>query len=193
MKSRKERQYSEVRFLKDHSLYLTWWGIKSRCNNPNSTSYVWYGGRGIRLWDPWDRDFWAFVFYMGGDKPSPYHSVDRIDVNGDYEPGNVRWATSKEQNSNKVKKTKPNSQLRPKTMKVKKPLKPKKEAPVPTDPDERGFALVLTKLTRAEIARGLEIKKQNLTRWKRVPPHHVAKVSELSGLSKAEILPSMFA
>jgi hypothetical protein len=59
--------------------------------------------------------------------------------------------------------------------------------------DEEGFALVLTKLTRAEIARGLEIKKQNLTRWKRVPPHHVAKVSELSGLSKAEILPSMFA
>lgn len=64
--------------------------------------------------------------------------------------------------------------------------------PKPT-PDEAGFELVLTKLTRAEIARGLGIKKQNLTRWKRVPPHHVAKISELTGLARADILPSMFA
>ena len=62
-----------------------------------------------------------------------------------------------------------------------------------TTPDEDGFALVLTKLTRAEIARGLGIKKQNLTRWKRVPPHHVPKIAELTGLARADILPSMFA
>ena len=60
-------------------------------------------------------------------------------------------------------------------------------------PDEDGFALVLTKITRAEIARGLGIKKQNLTRWTRVPPHHVAKISEMTGLARADILPSMFA
>src|SRR5882672_10246127 len=60
-------------------------------------------------------------------------------------------------------------------------------------PDEIGFELVLTKLTRAEIARGLGIKKQNLTRWKRVPPHHVAKISALTGLAREDILPSMFA
>jgi hypothetical protein len=59
--------------------------------------------------------------------------------------------------------------------------------------DEDGFALVLTKLTRAEIARGLGIKKQNLTRWKRVPPHHVTKLSELTGLAREDILPSMYA
>lgn len=59
--------------------------------------------------------------------------------------------------------------------------------------DEEGLALVLTKMTRTEIATGLGIAKQNLSRWKRVPSNHVARVAELTGLSKAEILPSLFA
>lgn len=59
--------------------------------------------------------------------------------------------------------------------------------------DEDGFALVLTKITRAEIARGLGIKKQNLTRWKKVPPHHVPKLAELTGLARESILPSLYA
>lgn len=59
--------------------------------------------------------------------------------------------------------------------------------------DEEGFELVLTKLSRAEIARGLGIKKQNLTRWKRVPPHHVTKLAQLTGLAREDILPSMYA
>jgi hypothetical protein len=59
--------------------------------------------------------------------------------------------------------------------------------------DEEGFALVLTKTTRAEIARHLGIKKQNLTRWTKVPPHHVPKISELTGLSREHILPSLYA
>lgn len=59
--------------------------------------------------------------------------------------------------------------------------------------DEEGLALVLSKITRADIARGLGIKKQNLTRWTRVPPHHVAKVAELSGIPREKILPSMYA
>lgn len=62
-----------------------------------------------------------------------------------------------------------------------------------TKTDEEGLALVLTKTTRAEIARVLGIKKQNLTRWKRVPSHHVAKISELTGLAREQILPSLFA
>ena len=62
-----------------------------------------------------------------------------------------------------------------------------------TPTDEDGFALVLTKLTRTEIARGLGIKKQNLTRWKRIPPRHVPKLAEMTGLARADILPSMFA
>ena len=60
-------------------------------------------------------------------------------------------------------------------------------------PDEEGLALVLTKTSRAEIARHLGIAKQNLTRWKKVPANHVSKVAELTGLSRAEILPSLFA
>jgi len=59
--------------------------------------------------------------------------------------------------------------------------------------DEDGLALVLTIMTRAEIARGLGIKKQNLTRWKRVPPNHVPKVAELTGLPREQICPSLFA
>ena len=59
--------------------------------------------------------------------------------------------------------------------------------------DEEAFALVLTKTTRAAIARHLGIKKQNLTRWKKVPPHHVKAVAELTGLPREVILPSMFA
>jgi len=59
--------------------------------------------------------------------------------------------------------------------------------------DEDGFALVLTKTTRAEIARHLGIKKQNLTRWRKVPPHHVPKISELTGLAREQILPSLYA
>lgn len=59
--------------------------------------------------------------------------------------------------------------------------------------DEEGLALVLTMVTRSQIADYLGIKKQNLTRWTRVPPHHVPKVAELTGLAREQILPSMYA
>ena len=59
--------------------------------------------------------------------------------------------------------------------------------------DEAGLELVLAKVTRAQLAKALEIKRQNLTRWKRVPPHHVAKVAELTGIPREDILPSLYA
>ena len=59
--------------------------------------------------------------------------------------------------------------------------------------DEAGLALVLSKITKADLAKGLGIKKQNLTRWKKVPPHHVPRVAELTGLSREQILPSVYA
>lgn len=59
--------------------------------------------------------------------------------------------------------------------------------------DEQGLALLLTKASKAEIARHLGIKKQNLTRWKKVPPHYVPQLSELTGLPREYILPSLFA
>jgi len=58
--------------------------------------------------------------------------------------------------------------------------------------DEQGLALLLTKVTKAQIAAHLGIKKQNLTRWKKVPPHYVAQLSELTGLPREHILPTVF-
>lgn len=80
-------------------LYETWCNIIRRTTNPNHNSYPDYGGRGITMSPEWRRSFEAFARDMG---PTYRHglSIDRIDVDGNYEPGNVRWATPKEQARN---------------------------------------------------------------------------------------------
>ena len=82
----------------DHPLYRTWRGMKERCYTVSCRCYCNYGGKGVIMDDRWLRDFWAFAEYMG-DRPEG-HSVDRIDPMGNYEPGNVRWATVKQQGRN---------------------------------------------------------------------------------------------
>lgn len=79
--------------------YHTWSGMLYRCENPVDPNYKNYGGRGITVCERWHNfiDFFADV----GRRPSARHSLDRIDVNGNYEPGNVRWATSREQHRNR--------------------------------------------------------------------------------------------
>ena len=80
--------------------YLAWVHAKKRCNNPRNASYRNYGGRGIRMCVAWTDSFEAFFQDMGP-RPSSKHSLDRIDPDGDYEPGNCRWATSDIQTRNK--------------------------------------------------------------------------------------------
>ncbi len=80
------------------SEYKIWKGMRQRCSNPNTAEYRHYGERGIAICARW-QDFENFLADMGP-RPSPQHSIDRIDVDGDYEPGNCRWATPVEQNRN---------------------------------------------------------------------------------------------
>lgn len=78
--------------------YRIWAGIFTRCYNLNCKAYRLYGGRGITVYEEW-RAFPEFLKYVGP-RPSKNHSIDRINNDGNYEPGNVRWATKLEQANN---------------------------------------------------------------------------------------------
>lgn len=80
--------------------YLTWERLIGRCENPKLPGFEHYGGRGIKVCPQWRISFDTFLQDMGR-KPDPTYSIDRIDVNGDYEPGNCRWATNTQQARNK--------------------------------------------------------------------------------------------
>ncbi len=79
-------------------VYETWHGMKTRCLNSKDPSFKWYGARGIKICDRWMR-FENFYQDMG--EPSKGMTLDRIDNNGNYGPGNCRWVSFEENNNNK--------------------------------------------------------------------------------------------
>lgn len=83
-----------------HRLYPVWCAMKRRCENKAAKAYPDYGGRGIKVCDRWRSSFAAFLADIG-DRPSSTHTLERKNNDGDYEPGNVVWATHLQQGNNK--------------------------------------------------------------------------------------------
>src|SRR5438132_13938080 len=89
--------------MRSSAEYAAWGSMKSRCSNPNHQQWDRYGGRGITVCVAWV-SFAAFYRDVGP-RPSARHSLDRINNDGNYEPGNVRWTTADVQRRNQRRKT----------------------------------------------------------------------------------------
>lgn len=81
-------------------LYTTWKGMRTRCRNPNDSEYHNYGGRGITICDGW-QEYAAFRDWAEANGYRDDLTIERVDVDGNYEPANCTWATRKEQAQNK--------------------------------------------------------------------------------------------
>lgn len=92
------RKYPRNHGFSRTPLYYVWQAMIQRCHDPSNKSYPRYGGKGIQVCPEWRESFVAFMEYIG---PRPDGlTLDRIDSKGNYEPGNVRWATYKQQARN---------------------------------------------------------------------------------------------
>jgi len=86
--------------MRHTKVYSAWESLRARCNNPRNNRWALYGGRGINVCDRWDNSFENFFEDMG-DLPFPKAQIDRIDTDGNYEPGNCRWASPTENARNR--------------------------------------------------------------------------------------------
>lgn len=82
-------------------LYKIWVGMKNRCNNPNTDCWDNYGGRGIKVCNEWVNNFSEFRDWALDNEYDETLTIDRINVNGNYEPNNCRWVTKAKQTNNK--------------------------------------------------------------------------------------------
>ncbi len=92
-------KHGEARGYQCSPEYVAWLTMRRRCCDTRGKHYRHYGGRGIAVCERWIEDFPTFLTDMGR-RPTPQHSLDRIDNDGNYEPGNCRWATQQEQCNN---------------------------------------------------------------------------------------------
>lgn len=101
MSQRQTKVGATLHGMHKHPLYRTWDGMMARCHNPKAASFHLYGARGISVCEEWKNP--ANFIRDVGQKPGKEYQLDRINNDGNYEPGNVRWVTVKENNRNKRK------------------------------------------------------------------------------------------
>lgn len=97
----KEKPNSRTHGMSNTKLFAVWNSMKQRCLNQNSKSYKNYGGRGITVCQEWQEDFQTFYDWAMANGYQEGLEIDRIYVNGNYEPDNCRWVTSKKNNNNR--------------------------------------------------------------------------------------------
>lgn len=95
--SRKREKHN----MTDSPEYYVWYSMRQRCSNPNNIGYKTYGAKGIKVCKRWDNSFKKFYKDMGN-RPTPKHTLDRINSKKNYTPKNCRWATMKVQQNNRT-------------------------------------------------------------------------------------------